>query len=151
MIIGVAGCYASGKGEAVAFLESRGFCALSLSDVLREELAARGMAETRESMIETGNALRAAEGPAVLAHRLLRRCAPDRNYIVDSFMVVVTGGVGKLAGTTTAALGIGTLNKVLEPSFGAVYGKVTILILIILFLRYRPSGLYAPKGRRLDS
>jgi len=74
-----------------------------------------------------------------------------RNYIVDSFMVVVTGGVGKLAGTTTAALGIGTLNKVLEPSFGAVYGKVTILILIILFLRYRPSGLYAPKGRRLDS
>lgn len=74
-----------------------------------------------------------------------------RNYIVDSFMVVVTGGVGKLAGTTTAALGIGTLNKVLEPSFGAVYGKVTILILIILFLRYRPSGLYAQKGRRLDS
>lgn len=84
MIIGVAGCYASGKGEAVAFLESRGFSALSLSDVLREELAARGVAETRESMIETGNALRAAEGPAVLARRLLRRCAPDRNYTVDS-------------------------------------------------------------------
>ncbi len=74
-----------------------------------------------------------------------------RNYIVDSFMVVVTGGVGKLAGTITAAMGIGTLNKLLEPSFGAVYGKVTILILIILFLQYRPSGLFALKGRHLDS
>ena len=74
-----------------------------------------------------------------------------RNYIVDSFMVVVTGGVGKLAGTITAALGIGTLNKILEPSFGAVYGKVTILVLVILFLQYRPSGLFALKGRHLDS
>ncbi len=74
-----------------------------------------------------------------------------RNYIVDSFMVVVAGGVGKLAGTITAALGIGTLNKLLEPSFGAVYGKVTILVLIILFLQYRPSGLFALKGRHLDS
>ena len=74
-----------------------------------------------------------------------------RNYIVDSFMVVVTGGVGKLAGTITAAFGIGTLNKILEPSFGAVYGKVLILVLIILFLQYRPSGLFTLKGRHLDS
>ncbi len=74
-----------------------------------------------------------------------------RNYIVDSFMVVVTGGVGKLAGTVTAAMGIGTLNKLLEPSFGAVYGKVTILVMVILFLQYRPSGLFTLKGRRLDS
>lgn len=74
-----------------------------------------------------------------------------RNYIVDSFMVVVTGGVGKLAGTITAAFGIGTLNKLLEPSFGAVYGKVMILVLIILFLQYRPSGLFTLKGRHLDS
>ncbi len=74
-----------------------------------------------------------------------------RNYIVDSFMVVVTGGVGKLAGTITAAFGIGTLNKFLEPQFGAVYGKVMILVLIILFLQYRPSGLSALKGRNLDS
>jgi urea transport system permease protein len=74
-----------------------------------------------------------------------------QNYIVDSFMVVVTGGVGKLAGTIVAALGIGGLNKLLEPSFGAVYGKVLILILVILFLQWRPSGLFTVKGRQLES
>ena len=74
-----------------------------------------------------------------------------RNYIVDSFMVVVAGGVGKLAGTIAAAFGIGTLNKLLEPGFGAVYGKVIILVLIILFLQVRPSGLFTLKGRHLDS
>ena len=73
-----------------------------------------------------------------------------QNYIVDSFMVVVTGGVGKLAGTIVAALGIGSLNKFLEPSFGAVYGKVLILGLVILFLHRRPSGLFAIKGRHAD-
>lgn len=73
-----------------------------------------------------------------------------QNYIVDSFMVVVTGGVGKLAGTIVAALGIGSLNKFLEPSFGAVYGKVLILVLVILFLQRRPSGLFALKGRHAD-
>lgn len=73
-----------------------------------------------------------------------------QNYIVDSFMVVVTGGVGKLAGTIVAALGIGSLNKFLEPSFGAVYGKVLILVLVILFLQRRPSGLFAIKGRHAD-
>jgi urea transport system permease protein len=74
-----------------------------------------------------------------------------QNYIVDSFMVVVTGGVGKLAGTIAASLGIGSLNKLLEPSFGAVYGKVLILILVILFLQRRPSGLFAIKGRQVES
>jgi len=74
-----------------------------------------------------------------------------QNYIVDSFMVVVTGGVGKLAGTIVAALGIGSLNKLLEPSFGAVYGKVLILVLVVLFLQWRPSGLFAMKGRQAES
>ena len=74
-----------------------------------------------------------------------------QNYIVDSFMVVVTGGVGKLAGTIVASLGIGGLNKLLEPSFGAVYGKVFILVLVILFLQWRPSGLFAIKGRHADA
>jgi urea transport system permease protein len=74
-----------------------------------------------------------------------------QNYIVDSFMVVVTGGVGKLAGTIVASLGIGGLNKLLEPSLGAVYGKVCILVLVILFLQWRPSGLFAVKGRHADS
>jgi len=74
-----------------------------------------------------------------------------QNYIVDSFMVVVTGGVGKLAGTIVASLGIGGLNKLLEPSFGAVYGKVFILVLVILFLQWRPSGLFTIKGRQVES
>jgi urea transport system permease protein len=74
-----------------------------------------------------------------------------QNYIVDSFMVVVTGGVGKLAGTIVASLGIGGLNKLLEPSFGAVYGKVLILVLVILFLQSRPSGLFTIKGRYVES
>src|SRR5438094_796217 len=73
-----------------------------------------------------------------------------QNYIVDSFMVVVTGGVGKLAGTIVASLGIGGLNKLLEPSFGAVYGKVLILVLVILFLQRRPSGLFTIKGRYVE-
>ncbi len=73
-----------------------------------------------------------------------------QNYIVDSFMVVVTGGVGKLMGTIVAALGIGGLNKLLEPSLGAVYGKVLILVLVILFLQWRPSGLFAIRGRYVE-
>jgi urea transport system permease protein len=74
-----------------------------------------------------------------------------QNYIVDSFMVVVTGGVGKLTGTIVASLGIGGLNKFLEPSFGAVYGKVLILVLVVLFLQRRPSGLFTIKGRHADA
>jgi urea transport system permease protein len=74
-----------------------------------------------------------------------------QNYIVDSFMVVVTGGVGKLAGTIWAALGIGGLNKLIEPFSGAVYGKVFILIGVILFLQWRPQGLFAAKGRSADA
>lgn len=84
MILGVAGPYGAGKGEVVAFLESCSFYPLSLSDVIRDELRARGLEETRERMIETGNALRAAHGPAVLAERLLARLLPDRNYVIDS-------------------------------------------------------------------
>ncbi len=74
-----------------------------------------------------------------------------QNYIVDSFMVVVTGGVGKLAGTIWASLGIGGLNKLIEPFSGAVYGKVFILIGVILFLQWRPQGLFAAKGRSADA
>jgi urea transport system permease protein len=74
-----------------------------------------------------------------------------QNYIVDSFMVVVTGGVGKLAGTIWASLGIGGLNKLIEPVSGAVYGKVFILVGVILFLQWRPQGLFAAKGRSADA
>lgn len=74
-----------------------------------------------------------------------------QNYIVDSFMVVVTGGVGKLMGTVLAGMGIGTLNKFLEPFFQAVYAKVILLGLVMLFLQRRPSGLFPAKGRHEDA
>jgi urea transport system permease protein len=74
-----------------------------------------------------------------------------QNYIVDSFMVVVTGGVGKLAGTILAAAGIGGLNKGIEPALGAVFAKVAILIVVILFLQRRPAGLFATRGRHADA
>ena len=74
-----------------------------------------------------------------------------QNYIVDSFMVVVTGGVGKLLGSILAAIGIGGLNKIIEPGMGAVFGKVLILVLVILFIQRRPSGLFATKGRYAES
>lgn len=74
---------------------------------------------------------------------------PDlgQNYIVDSFMVVVTGGVGKILGTIVAGFGIGGMNKMLEPAMGAVFGKVVILVLVILFLQRRPEGLFAIRAR----
>lgn len=72
-------------------------------------------------------------------------------YIVDSFMVVVTGGVGKIAGTVAGALGLGVLNKFLEPVAGAVLGKIIVLILIVILIQKRPQGLFAPKGRVVDN
>jgi urea transport system permease protein len=74
-----------------------------------------------------------------------------QGYIVDSFMVVVVGGVGNLAGTVAGAMGLGVLNKYLEPAFGAVLGKILILALLILFIQKRPQGLFALKGRAAES
>ncbi|MFC0139191.1 urea ABC transporter permease subunit UrtB [Erwinia mallotivora] len=73
-----------------------------------------------------------------------------QGYIIDSFLVVVTGGVGQLAGTVVAAFGLGIVNKVLEPQIGAVLGKILILVLIVLFIQKRPQGLFAVKGRVTD-
>jgi urea transport system permease protein len=72
-------------------------------------------------------------------------------YIVDSFMVVVFGGVGNLAGTFVGAMTLGVVNKFLEPVAGAVLGKVVVLALIILFIQRRPRGLFALKGRAVDA
>jgi urea transport system permease protein len=74
-----------------------------------------------------------------------------QGYIVDSFMVVVLGGVGKLAGTVVAAIGLGTVNKLLEPVSGAVLGKIIVLVFIVLFIQRRPQGLFAPKGRAAEA
>ncbi len=73
-----------------------------------------------------------------------------QNYIIDSFMVVVFGGVGNLWGTLVGALTLGIANKFLEPYAGAVLGKILILVLIILFIQRRPRGLFALKGRAVE-
>jgi urea transport system permease protein len=70
-----------------------------------------------------------------------------QSYVVDSFMVVVVGGVGKLAGAITAGGALGFLTKYIEPFLEAVYGKLAVLGLIILFLQWRPSGLFPHRGR----
>ena len=74
-----------------------------------------------------------------------------QSYIIDSFMVVVFGGVGNLWGTFVGALSLGILNKFLEPSVGAVLGKILVLVLIILFIQKRPRGLFALKGRAVEA
>lgn len=91
-------------------------------------------------------------GLAGVALSQLGNVGPDlgRGYIVDSFMVVVLGGVGQLAGTVIAALGLGGVNKFLEPYAGAVMAKITILVLIVLFVQKRPQGLFAPRGRSVE-
>lgn len=71
-------------------------------------------------------------------------------YIVDSFMVVVLGGVGKLAGTIAGAMGLGIVNKFLEPISGAVLAKIAVLVFIILFIQKRPQGIFALKGRMAE-
>ncbi len=71
-------------------------------------------------------------------------------YIIDSFMVVVFGGVGSLLGTLVGAMSLGIVNKLLEPVAGAVLGKVAVLVLIILFIQKRPRGLFALKGRAAE-
>jgi urea transport system permease protein len=72
-------------------------------------------------------------------------------YIIDSFMVVVLGGVGQLAGTVAGSFGLGVLSKFSEPLVGAVLTKIGILVLIILFIQKRPSGLFALKGRSAEA
>ena len=74
-----------------------------------------------------------------------------QSYIIDSFMVVVFGGVGNLWGTLVGALSLGILNKFLEPFAGAVLGKILVLVLIILFIQKRPRGLFALKGRAVEA
>jgi len=78
---------------------------------------------------------------------------PDlgQGYIVDSFMVVVLGGVGQLAGTVYAALGLGILNKFLEGWTGAVLAKIAVLVFIIIFIQKRPQGIFAMKGRSAEA
>jgi urea transport system permease protein len=74
-----------------------------------------------------------------------------QGYIIDSFLVVVFGGVGNLFGTLVGAMTLGIANKFLEPYAGAVLGKIILLVLIILFIQKRPRGLFALKGRAVEA
>ena len=98
-------------------------------------------------------------GVAGYAWTLIGGVTPDMgqtNFIIDSFLVVATGGVGELIGVICAGLGIGVLTKVVEPTqigsfvVGAIWAKIIILILIVAFIQFKPAGLFAPKGRLSD-
>lgn len=96
-------------------------------------------------------------GIAGCAISLIGNVDPEmgKSFIVESFMVVVVGGVGKLAGTVISALGIGVFNKILEPLIGgtggSIYSKLFILAAIIVFLQVRPTGLFPSKGRAAEA
>ena len=74
-----------------------------------------------------------------------------QSYIIDSFLVVVFGGVGNLWGTLVGAMSLGVANKFLEPYAGAVLGKILLLVIVILFIQKRPRGLFALKGRAVEA
>ena len=74
-----------------------------------------------------------------------------QSYIIDSFLVVVFGGVGNLWGTLVGAMSLGVANKFLEPYAGAVLGKIVLLVVVILFIQKRPRGLFALKGRAVEA
>jgi len=73
-----------------------------------------------------------------------------QGYIVDSFLVVVLGGVGQLFGAVWAALGLGVASKFLEASWGAVIAKIVVLCFVVVVIQRRPQGLFAPKGRTVE-
>jgi len=91
-------------------------------------------------------------GLAGVALSQIGNVGPDlgQAYIIDSFMVVVLGGVGQLAGTVYAAIGLGGFSKLIEPSVGAVLAKIVILVFIIAVIQKRPQGLFALKGRFVE-
>ena len=127
----------------------------------REMAAALGVATRRMDAFTFAFGAGLA-GLAGVAVPLYNKINPSigQEYIVDSFMVVVVGGVGKLLGAIVAGLGIGFLGKYLEtflsyfPTFkssSSVFGKVFVLVLIVMFLQKKPSGLFPPKGRTADA
>jgi urea transport system permease protein len=118
----------------------------------RAMAAAMGIATARIDALTFGLGSGIA-GLAGVALSQIDNVSPNlgQGYIIDSFMVVVFGGVGNLWGTLVGALSLGIANKFLEPFAGAVLGKITILVLIILFIQKRPRGLFALKGRAVEA
>ncbi|CAO1662657.1 urea ABC transporter permease subunit UrtB [Salinicola sp. NYA28a] len=109
---------------------------------------AMGVRATRVDMLTFGLGAGVA-GLAGVALSQLTNVGPNlgQGYIVDSFLVVVFGGVGNLWGTLVAGMSLGVINQVLQPWVGAVLAKIIVLVGVILFIQKRPQGIFAPKGR----
>ena len=118
----------------------------------RDMASAMGIATARVDAMTFGLGSGIA-GMAGVALSQIGNVSPNLGtiYIVDSFLVVVFGGVGSLFGTLAGAMSLGIVNKLLEPVAGAVLGKVVVLIAIILFIQRRPRGLFALKGRAVEN
>jgi urea transport system permease protein len=118
----------------------------------RRMAASMGIATSRVDALTFGLGSGIA-GIAGVALSQIDNVSPNlgQSYIIDSFMVVVFGGVGNLWGTLVGAFSLGIANKFLEPVAGAVLGKIAILVLIILFIQKRPRGLFALKGRAIEA
>lgn len=147
-----------------------GFCTACIATVYfvinrtRFGLRLRATTQNREMAMALGVATRRVDGLtfafgaglaglAGCAVILFDKLNPQmgQTYIVDSFMVVVVGGVGKLAGVIVAGCGLGFLSKYIEPWLQVIYGKVLLLALIVVFLQWRPSGLFPARGRLADA
>ena len=139
---------------AVAILLTRTRAGLYVRGVTqnRSMAACTGVATDRVDMLTFGFGSGIA-GLGGVALSQIGNVGPDlgQQYIVDSFMVVVLGGVGQLAGTVIAALGLGSVTKLIEPMSGAVLAKISVLVFIILFIQKRPQGLFALKGRSAEA
>jgi urea transport system permease protein len=118
----------------------------------RRMAAAMGISTARIDMLAFGLGSGVA-GIAGVALSQIDNVSPNlgQGYIIDSFMVVVFGGVGNLWGTAFGAMMIGLANKLLEPLIGAVQGQIVLLIVIILFIQRRPRGLFALRGRAVEA
>lgn len=138
---------------ALLMLMKRSSLGLHVRAVAQNRTMARamGVRSTRVDILTFGLGSGIA-GIAGVALSLLTNVGPNlgQSYIIDSFMVVVFGGVGNLWGTLIAGLSLGVLNKVMEPWAGAVLAKILMLVFIILFIQKRPQGLFPQRGRAAE-
>jgi urea transport system permease protein len=139
---------------ALGLLLQRTYSGLKVRAVMQNRAMASSLGVSTRRIDAVTFALGTAlAGVAGCALSLIGTVDPEvgKTYIVDSFMVVVLGGVGRLAGTVVAAFGLGLVNKLLEPAIGgtaaAVYAKVAVLLIVIWFLQWRPTGLFPQRGR----
>lgn len=135
------------------FIQRRTKFGLQMRAVTQNRAMARGMG-IRSGRVDalTFGLGSGVAGMAGVALSQIDNVSPNlgQNYIVDSFLVVVFGGVGNLWGTLVGALSVGVFSKFLEPYAGAVLGKIFVLIAIIIFIQWRPRGLFALRGRAVE-